>query len=68
MHTGQNSIAPENSLPQLGQVRWSSVVIICPPVLSPRSFDAWYETVPRPPLSKHNRVPQDFRISPDNNV
>ena len=25
MHTGQNSIAPENSLPQLGQVRWRSV-------------------------------------------
>ena len=24
MHTGQNSIAPENSLPQLGQVRWGS--------------------------------------------
>ena len=23
--TGQNSIAPENSLPQLGQVRWGSV-------------------------------------------
>jgi hypothetical protein len=25
MQTGQNSIAPENSLPQLGQVRWDSV-------------------------------------------
>jgi hypothetical protein len=25
MQNGQNSIAPENSLPQLGQVRWSSV-------------------------------------------
>jgi hypothetical protein len=24
MQTGQNSIAPENSLPQLGQVRWGS--------------------------------------------
>src|SRR5271165_3718922 len=34
MHTGQNSIAPENSLPQLGQVRWGSVVMIYPPVLS----------------------------------
>jgi hypothetical protein len=40
MQTGQNSIAPENSLPQLGQVRWGSVVTIYPPVLSPRSFDA----------------------------
>jgi hypothetical protein len=25
MHTGQNSIAPENSLPQLGQFRWNTV-------------------------------------------
>src|SRR5580704_19256973 len=25
IQTGQNSIAPENSLPQLGQVRWGSV-------------------------------------------
>ena len=25
MQTGQNSIAPENSLPQLGQMRWDSV-------------------------------------------
>jgi hypothetical protein len=28
MHTGQNSIAPENSLPQLGQVRWGSVFMV----------------------------------------
>jgi hypothetical protein len=28
MHTGQNSIAPENSLPQLGQVRWGSMLMI----------------------------------------
>jgi len=28
MHTGQNSIAPENSLPQLGQVRWGSVLML----------------------------------------
>jgi hypothetical protein len=27
MQTGQNSIAPESSLPQLGQVRWGSVFI-----------------------------------------
>jgi hypothetical protein len=27
MHTGQNSIAPESSLPQLGQVRWDSVLM-----------------------------------------
>jgi hypothetical protein len=28
MHTGQNSIAPESSLPQLGQVRLSSVFMV----------------------------------------
>jgi hypothetical protein len=28
MQTGQNSIAPENSLPQLGQVRWGCVLMI----------------------------------------
>jgi hypothetical protein len=28
MQTGQNSIAPENSLPQVGQVRWTSVLIV----------------------------------------
>jgi hypothetical protein len=27
MQTGQNSIAPENSLLQLGQVRWESVIM-----------------------------------------
>src|ERR1700741_105391 len=27
MQTGQNSIAPENSLPQLGHLRWGSVLI-----------------------------------------
>ena len=27
MQTGQNSIAPESSLPQLGQVRWGSVLM-----------------------------------------
>jgi hypothetical protein len=27
MQTGQNSIASENSLPQLGQMRWGSVLM-----------------------------------------
>jgi hypothetical protein len=27
MQTGQNSIAPESSLPQLGQVRWGPVLM-----------------------------------------
>src|SRR5262249_58688269 len=30
MHTGQNSIARENSLPQLGEVRWGSVFMALP--------------------------------------
>jgi hypothetical protein len=32
MQTGQNSIAPENSFPQLGQVRWHSVFTILTPL------------------------------------
>jgi hypothetical protein len=36
MQTGQNSIAPENSLPQLGQVRWGSVLMDLT-VLQPQS-------------------------------
>src|SRR5260221_4899151 len=28
MHTGQSSIAPESSLPQVGQVRWGSVLMV----------------------------------------
>jgi hypothetical protein len=35
MQTGQNSIAPENSLPQLGQVRWDSVLMDLPAFFSP---------------------------------
>src|SRR6516164_9143012 len=39
MHTGQNSIAAENSLPQLGQVRWGSVLIFLttPPRPQPKA-------------------------------
>ena len=36
MQTGQNSINPENSLPQLGQVRWGSVFMALT-VLQPQS-------------------------------
>ena len=44
MQTGQNSIAPENSLPQLGQVRWGSVLIFLTiprpqPKTAPRSAE-----------------------------
>ena len=49
MQTGQNSIAPANSLPQLGQVRWGSVLMgitaLQPqsePKATPRSTD-WCE-------------------------
>src|SRR6516165_12238607 len=47
MQTGQNSIAPENSLPQLGQVRWGSVLIFLTtlprpqPKAAPRSAERW---------------------------
>ena len=61
MQTGQNSIAPENSLPQLGQVRWGSVLMVLTalqpqpePKATPRSTEwceigqqsAWYSVVP----------------------
>jgi hypothetical protein len=46
MHTGQNSIASENSLPQLGQVRRTSVLIVLAalqpqrePKVTPRSTE-----------------------------
>jgi hypothetical protein len=42
MQTGQNSIAPENSLPQLGQVRWGSVLMVLTallPTATPRSIE-----------------------------
>ena len=49
MHTGQNSIAPENSLPQLGQVCWGSVLMVLTalqpqpePKATPRSTE-WCE-------------------------
>jgi len=49
MHTGQNSIAPENSLPQLGQARWGCALMLLiavqshpQPETTPLSTD-WYE-------------------------
>jgi hypothetical protein len=48
MQTGQNSIAPENSLPQLEQVRWGSVFMALTtcqpqpwPKATPRSIERW---------------------------
>jgi len=49
MQTGQNSIASENSLPQLGQVRWGSALMDLPvlrrsdPKTTPRSTE-WCES------------------------
>ena len=56
MQTGQNSIASETSLPQLGQVRWGSVLMDLPvlqrsePKTTPRSTE-WREIVQRNPLA-----------------
>ena len=57
MHTGQNSIASENSLPQLGQVRLGSVLMALTalqpqsePKATPRSIG------PRRPLANYSRV------------
>jgi hypothetical protein len=55
MQTGQNSIAPKNSLPQLGQVHWESVLMDYP-VLWPQSEPTtrsieWCEIVQRHPLA-----------------
>jgi hypothetical protein len=38
MQTGQNSIAPESSLPQLGQVRWGS---------APGPLTQWQRFIPQ---------------------
>jgi hypothetical protein len=61
MQTGQNSIAPESSLPQLGQVRWDSALMVLTalqphsePKAAPRSTEwceidqhsAWHTVVP----------------------
>jgi hypothetical protein len=40
MQTGQNSIAPENSLPQFGQVRWDSVLIVLTGLSAATSADS----------------------------
>ena len=68
MQTGQNSIAPENSLPQLGQVRWGSVFMALTalqpqpgPKTTPRSTEwceigqqgSWHTVVP---LHEQSRV------------
>jgi hypothetical protein len=69
MHTGQNSIAPESSLPQIGQVRWGSALmdltVLWPqsePKATPRSTE-WCEISRHGPwqtvvlLHEQSRVP-----------
>jgi hypothetical protein len=67
MQTGQNSITPESSLPQLGQVRWGSVLmaltVLQPqsePKATPRSTE-WRESGQHSPtvvpVHKQLRVP-----------
>jgi hypothetical protein len=57
MQTGQNSTLPESSVPQLGQVRWGSVIIALAapesqpePKATPRSTE-WCEIGQRHPLA-----------------
>jgi hypothetical protein len=69
MQTGQNSIAPENSLPQLEQVRWSSALMDLAalhsqsePKTTPRSTECWEidQHSPRQtvlPFHKQLRIP-----------
>jgi hypothetical protein len=51
MHTGQNSIAAENSLPQLGQVRWAFLAMdllvnFCRRMSAAPSEDVWIPIEP----------------------
>jgi hypothetical protein len=70
MQTGQNSIAPESSLPQLGQVRWGSVLMVLTalqPKTMPRSTE-WCEIGKYGPLQtvvpfhKQLRVALYYRV------
>jgi hypothetical protein len=69
MHTGQNSIPPENSLPQLGQMRWGSALMLLiavqshpQPETTPLSTD-WCEIGPAQPLAHCYPVPQTIGCS-----
>jgi hypothetical protein len=68
MQTGQNSIAPEKSLPQLGQVRWGSVLmgltVLEPhsePKATPRSTD-WCEIGQYGPLHTVNPFHEELPV------
>jgi hypothetical protein len=63
LHTRQNSSAPENSFPQLGQVRLSSVFMGLT-VLQPQAASG--STGPRRPLENHTPVPQTIPCFIDN--
>jgi hypothetical protein len=68
MQTGQNCIAPENSLPQLGQVRWGSGFMDLTVLQPQHTRTAWFEigqdsgwhTVV--PLHAQLRVPLFYRV------
>jgi hypothetical protein len=69
LQTGQNSIAPESSLPQLGQVRWGSffmgLTALQPqsePKAIPRSTE-WCQIGQRRPLANCCPVPQAIPCS-----
>ena len=48
MQTGQNSIAPESSLPQFGHVRWGSVLMDL--------RDLWPQSEPKTPHASASGV------------
>jgi hypothetical protein len=62
MQTGQNSIAPESSLPQLGQVRWGSVFMETTASPKYRLFDD-LETVGFGRHSSAGDLPRHFPFS-----
>jgi hypothetical protein len=56
MHTGQNSIAPENSLPQLGQVRLGSVLMALPAVQPQPELKATPRSTERCEIGQHGSL------------
>jgi len=53
MQTGQNSIAPENSLPQLGQVRWGSALMLLIALQPQPEPNATPRSAERPEIDQH---------------
>ena len=58
MQTGQKFIAPENSLPQLGQVRWGSVLMALAALSRRLKLRKEHGLPPRPAAARFgNQVP-----------